>query len=94
MNKNLKFEDALKRLEEIVSKLESGDVELDESLKLFEEGMELANFCSKKLNEIKNKIEILVKKGEVLEQERNDEVFIRQPFEKESAEEEEDEELL
>ena len=42
-----KFEEALERLEAIVKKLESGDLTLEESLKSFEEGTKLANFCNK-----------------------------------------------
>lgn len=56
------FEDALEKLEKIVQKLEDGNTSLDESMKLFEEGIRLARFCSKKLEEAKNKIEILTKK--------------------------------
>ena len=57
----LKFEEALSRLEEIVRKLEEGQLALDESLKLFTEGMELSKFCSSKLEEAKKKVEILTK---------------------------------
>lgn len=61
MKKEMKFEDAMERLEEIIGKLESGDVELEESLKLYEEGIELIQFCNKKLNETKEKIQILMR---------------------------------
>lgn len=57
----MKFESALEKLEEIVDKLESGDIGLDESLKLYEEGMKLLKFCSSKLDEVEKKIEMLVK---------------------------------
>jgi exodeoxyribonuclease VII small subunit len=63
MAKKMRFEDALKRLEEILGFLEQGDKSLDESLKLFEEGTKLVRFCSKRLEEAKGKIEIL-KRGE------------------------------
>lgn len=56
-----KFEDALKKLEKIVSKLEEGDIPLEESLKLFEEGIRLSRFCSQKLDEAEKKVEILLK---------------------------------
>ena len=46
-----KFETALKKLEEVVRRLEGGELSLDDSLKAFEEGVKLAGFCSKKLNE-------------------------------------------
>ena len=58
------FEDALKRLEEIVRKLEEGELSLDESLKLFEEGIEISRFCTKKLSEAEKKVEKLIKMGE------------------------------
>jgi exodeoxyribonuclease VII small subunit len=60
------FEKALKQLEEIVHKLESGDLGLEDSLQLFEEGIKLSRFCSKKLELAEKKIEMLTKdeKGE------------------------------
>ena len=57
--KKLSFEDALKRLEEIVSQLESGEISLDESLKAFEEGRELVGFCLNKLDEAEQKVKKL-----------------------------------
>jgi len=54
-----KFEDALNKLEKIVSKLEEGDIPLEESLKLFEEGIRLSRFCNQKLDEAEKKVEIL-----------------------------------
>ncbi|MFA5858122.1 MAG: exodeoxyribonuclease VII small subunit [Elusimicrobiota bacterium] len=62
--KELKFEVAIARLEEIVAALESGNVELDKSLELFEEGIGLVKYCNEKINEVKGKIEILMKTGE------------------------------
>ena len=59
--KEMKFETALKRLEEIVEKLEEGDLDLAESLKLFEEGVKLSKVCNKKLNEAEKKIEMLTR---------------------------------
>ncbi|MCD6223793.1 MAG: exodeoxyribonuclease VII small subunit [Deltaproteobacteria bacterium] len=60
------FEEALKRLEEIAKMLEMGDTPLDETLKLFEEGMKLSAFCQKKLTEVENKIKLIVQKeGEI-----------------------------
>ena len=52
----LKFEDALKRLEEIVQTLENGVDELDKIVNLFEEGSELAGYCNEKLEKVENKI--------------------------------------
>jgi exodeoxyribonuclease VII small subunit len=56
-----KFEDALSKLEKIVSTLEEGDIPLEESLKLFEEGIRLSRFCNQKLDDAEKKVEILLK---------------------------------
>lgn len=58
------FEDAMKRLEDIVSELEGGDLSLDEALKKFEEGVKLSRFCSGKLDETEKKVTILLKDAE------------------------------
>jgi exodeoxyribonuclease VII small subunit len=55
------FETALKRLEEIVKKLENGELSLDSALQLFEEGINLSRFCHTKLEEAERRVEILVK---------------------------------
>lgn len=57
----LSFEDCFHRLEEILERMNSSTIGLDESLKLFEEADKLINGCSKRLNEAERKIEILVK---------------------------------
>ena len=57
-----KFEQAMNRLEEIVSQLEEEELALDDSLKIFEEGMELSKFCYEKLNQAEQKLKKLVKK--------------------------------
>jgi exodeoxyribonuclease VII small subunit len=56
-----RFEDALNKLEKIVSKLEEEDIPLEESLKLFEEGIRLSRFCNQKLDEAEKKVEILIR---------------------------------
>ena len=61
ISNGVKFENALKKLEEIVSHLETGDVPLEESLAKYEEGVKLVRLCQKKLEQAKKKIEILVK---------------------------------
>ena len=62
-----KFEESLKRLEDIVAKLEEGDLALEESLKLFEEGIKTSRLCTKQLEEAERKVEILLKgEGETL----------------------------
>ena len=55
------FEDSLNRLQEISDKLESGDVGLDESIKLYEEGIKLAEFCYSTLNNAELKVTELKK---------------------------------
>ncbi|MDI9484535.1 MAG: exodeoxyribonuclease VII small subunit [Bacillota bacterium] len=61
----LKFEEALARLEEIVRSLEQGEVGLDEALVLFEEGVKLARFCNNKLDQAEAKIEIMLNEGQI-----------------------------
>ncbi len=56
----IKFEKALSRLETIVTELETGDLSLDDSLKIFEEGVKLSKTCLKMLDEADRKVEILV----------------------------------
>ena len=57
---NLKFEAALSRLEETVSRLEKGDLSLEESLKVFEDGVRLSKNLTKILNEAEKKVELLI----------------------------------
>ena len=57
------FEAALKKLEEIVKKLETGDLSLDSALELFEEGIKLSRFCHTKLEQAERRVEILLKDG-------------------------------
>lgn len=54
------FEKKLGRLEEIVQKMEKGDLALEESLKLFEEGVKLSRECHTRLNEAESKVKILL----------------------------------
>jgi exodeoxyribonuclease VII small subunit len=68
-----KFEQSLKKLEEVVRKLEGGSLSLDDSIKAFEEGVKHAAFCAKKLDEAERKVELLIKQ-------RNGS-FRREPFE-------------
>lgn len=56
------FESALSALEQKVKALEEGNLPLDEALKVFEEGMGIADFCARKLQEAEQKVEILLKK--------------------------------
>ena len=58
-----KFEECLQRLEKIVHELEKGEVPLEKSLTLFEEGMQLSAACRKELEEAEGKVEILLKQS-------------------------------
>lgn len=64
------FEKAFQQLEKIVARLESEELSLDESLKLFEEGIALSRFCHQKLGEVEKKIEMILSdaKGEPVSQ--------------------------
>ncbi len=77
MKKQVAFEEALKALEAVVAKLEAGDVPLEESVRLFEEGMSLSGICQKRLDEADRKIELLLRKpeGPVLETEDESDIL-------------------
>jgi exodeoxyribonuclease VII small subunit len=64
-----KFEECLERLEKIVQDLEKGEVPLEKSLTLFEEGMQLSASCRKQLEEAEGKVEILLKQNGKLQTE-------------------------
>lgn len=67
--KELSFEEAIKKLEEIVDSLENGDFPLEESLKLYEEGVKLVNICTTKINNIEKSVKILSNSnGELVEE--------------------------
>ena len=74
-----KFEEAMKRLEDIVQSFENGDLSLENSLEIFEEGMKLVRFCSKRLEEAEQKVTMLVKKS--------DGNYAQEPFEIEEKDE-------
>ena len=57
----LTFEESLKRLEEIVHALESGDTPLEQSISLFEEGVKLSGYCNKLLETAEQKVTVLTK---------------------------------
>ena len=59
--KELRFEEALSKLEAVVAKLEAGNVPLDEALASYEEGMELIRFCNARLDEAEQRIEAVRK---------------------------------
>ena len=58
-----KFEENLKRLDQIVTELEKGELPLERSLTLFEEGVQLSAECRTELQEAEGKVEILLKQG-------------------------------
>jgi len=64
MSKPKDFETALQRLEEIVRKLDSGDLPLASLLEVYEEGVTLSRFCQTKLEEAERKVEILNRKAD------------------------------
>jgi exodeoxyribonuclease VII small subunit len=64
-----KFEEGLQRLEKIVQELEKGEVPLEKSLTLFEEGMQLSGACRKELEQAEGKVEILLKQNGKLQAE-------------------------
>jgi len=61
--KDLSFENKMKRLEEIVSQIEKSDVELEDSIKLFEEGVDLSKDCQSLLDTAEQKVKALVYSG-------------------------------
>jgi len=76
----MKFEEALKKLEKIVEELEGGSLSLDDSLEKYEEGIRLSKACSKKLEVARKKVEILLKS--------EDGSLELKPFDEKTAEEE------
>lgn len=59
--KKLSFDAALKRLEEIVDLLEAGQLSLEESLRMFEEGVKISLFCQEELQKTDGKVSLLIK---------------------------------
>ncbi len=78
----MKFEEALKKLEKIVDDLEGGSLSLDDSMEKYEEGVRLARMCAKRLEVAKKKVEILLK-------DEDGSVKLK-PFDEKSAEEEDE----
>lgn len=65
------FEEAIERLEVIVSQLENGDVPLEKAIDLFQEGMKMSQLCGAKLEQVEKKIEVLIE---------SESGFIKKPF--------------
>jgi exodeoxyribonuclease VII small subunit len=74
----LSFESALERLEEIVARLEQGELDLEEALTVFEEGVGLSRRCAEQLDAAERRIEVLVRDGDRL---------VSRPFEAPDAQE-------
>ncbi len=63
--KDLKFEEEIQKLQNVVDKLEKGDLTLEESIEWFKKGIELSKWCTKKLDEIEREVTVLTENGEV-----------------------------
>jgi exodeoxyribonuclease VII small subunit len=68
-NRDLNFEEALLQLEQIVTRLESGELALDEAMALFEQGQQLAAACNAMLEAASLRVEQLTSDGEIVETE-------------------------
>jgi len=66
------FEAAVTRLEEITELLESGEIKLEEAIKLYTEGLEIAVFCDKKLSEAEKKVKIITEKNGIVSEDEFD----------------------
>jgi exodeoxyribonuclease VII small subunit len=63
------YESAMTRLEEITAQLESGELKLEDAIKLYTDGLEIARFCNEKLNEADAKIKVIVEQSGRVEEE-------------------------
>ncbi|MDF2922012.1 MAG: xseB [Paenibacillaceae bacterium] len=63
---DVSFETAIEQLEIIVARLENGDVPLEQAIELFQQGMRLSQLCSRKLEQVERKIEMLVEENGTL----------------------------
>lgn len=59
--KKLNFEESMKKLEDIINKIESSDTDLDSTIKLYKEGIELSKYCMDKLNKSEEEVALLIK---------------------------------
>ncbi|PUU93059.1 Exodeoxyribonuclease VII small subunit [Halanaerobium congolense] len=66
---NLDFESALEKLQKIVEELEKGGLSLDQTLKEFNQGMQLLKFCNQKLDKAEKKIELMIKENDEFKKE-------------------------
>ena len=86
-SKELKYEEALKRLEKLVAELDRAELDLETRLKKFEEGTKLARVLVKRLDQAKKKVELLVKTsvGEASLQPADEDAFGNEPGSREPA---------
>lgn len=59
-NREMQFEEAMEKLEQIVNRLENEEVPLEEAIELFQEGMRLSKWCGGKLDQVEKKIDMLI----------------------------------
>lgn len=71
-NQQETFEEAMEQLEDIVDKLEAGDVALEEAIKLFQKGMTLSQTCHQKLKKVEQQVQLLIEKDGEMEQQAFD----------------------
>ena len=69
MSKKISFEETMSKLEKIATELEKGDLNLEESVSKFEEGMKLSKECSNFLEDAEKRITILIKNGDGIQEE-------------------------
>jgi exodeoxyribonuclease VII small subunit len=67
------YETAMERLEEITEQLEAGDPKLEDAIKLYTEGLEIAKFCTEKLDDAESKIKLIAEKNDRFEEEEFEE---------------------
>ena len=71
----LSFEEALKRIEEILKQLENKELDLEEAINLYEEGLKLIHFCEEKLKNARTRIEVILKDKEGFKLENLDKAY-------------------
>jgi len=74
-NNFFSFEEALKRIEEILKQLENKELDLEEAINLYEEGLKLIHFCEEKLKNARTRIEVILKDKEGFKLENLDKAY-------------------
>ncbi|ADQ07442.1 exodeoxyribonuclease VII, small subunit [Caldicellulosiruptor hydrothermalis 108] len=76
LQKDIKFEDAMKRLEEIVKSLEDGNLSLEEAIKLYEEGIRLTKVCNDILRSVEKRVVLIEKlNGEYIQDDITNDIY-------------------